>query len=237
MCRYKKTNLIEECEEEEEGAETDLFVGVIETNRKQVNSVKEWVQKIKIKGSEVECKVDTGAEVNILNMKTVKRLNAKVRTSKTCDVSLVLDSYKFLFEGIGELSVPYEIKLKKKYRKIPISIVEGVKKELDMMESQKIIRKVTEPTEWCSSLVTVKKPEGLRLCLDPRNLNKAIVREWYQLPTFEELASKMAGAKVFSISDGNKGFYQIKLAAQSQLLSTFNAGSFGTYCYQVRLLQ
>lgn len=117
-------------------------------------------------------------------------------------------------------------------RKIPISIVEGVKKELDMMESQKIIRKVTEPTEWCSSLVTVKKPEGLRLCLDPRNLNKAIVREWYQLPTFEELASKMAGAKVFSILDGNKGFYQIKLAEQSQLLTTFNAGSFGRYCYQ-----
>ncbi|KAK9752502.1 hypothetical protein QE152_g4143 [Popillia japonica] len=82
VCRYKKTNFIEECEEEEEGAATDLFVGVIETNTKQVNSVKEWVQKIKIKGSEIECKVDTGAEVNILNMKTVKRLNAKVRTSK-----------------------------------------------------------------------------------------------------------------------------------------------------------
>ncbi|KAK9680479.1 hypothetical protein QE152_g39063 [Popillia japonica] len=82
MCRYKKTNLIEECEVEEEGAETDLFVGVIETNTKQVNSVKEWVQKIKIKGSEIECKLDTGVEVNILNMKTVKSLNAKVRTSK-----------------------------------------------------------------------------------------------------------------------------------------------------------
>ncbi|KAK9753107.1 hypothetical protein QE152_g3654 [Popillia japonica] len=102
---------------------------------------------------------------------------------------------------IGELSVLYEIKLKSDVRpvvepprKIPISIVEGVKKELDMMESEKIIRKVTEPTEWCSSLVTVKKTEGLRLCLDPQNLNKAIVREWYQLPTFE-----MAGAKVFSI--------------------------------------
>ncbi|KAK9751611.1 hypothetical protein QE152_g4804 [Popillia japonica] len=65
MCRYKKTNLIEECEEEEEkGAEMDLFVGIIETNTKQVNSVKDWVQKIKIKGSQIECKVDTGAEQN-----------------------------------------------------------------------------------------------------------------------------------------------------------------------------
>ncbi|KAK9752503.1 Reverse transcriptase (RNA-dependent DNA polymerase) [Popillia japonica] len=108
-----------------------------------------------------------------------------------------------------------------------------------MMESRKVIRKVTESTEWCSSFVTVKKTEGLRLCLDPQNLNKAIVREWYQLPTFEEIASKMAGAKIFSILDGNKGFYQIKLAEQSQLLTTFNAGSFAfnagsfaRYCYQ-----
>lgn len=58
-------------------------------------------------------------------------------------------------------------------RKIPISIQEGDKKELEKMEKTGIIRKVTEQT----SLVTVKKPDNsLRLCLDPQNLKKAVKR-------------------------------------------------------------
>ena len=34
--------------------------------------------------------------------------------------------------------------------------------------------KIDEPTEWVNSLVTVEKTDGsLRLCLDPKDLNKA----------------------------------------------------------------
>lgn len=99
-----------------------------------------------------------------------------------------------------------------------------------------IIREVTEPTEWCSLLVIVKKSNGnLRLFLDPQNLNKGVVREWYQLPTFKEIAAKMNNASIFSILDGNKGFYQIKLNEESELLTTLSAGNFGRYCYKKML--
>ena len=53
-------------------------------------------------------------------------------------------------------------------RKIPASFREKTKKELDKMEKAGVIRKT----------------DNLRICLNPRDLNKAIKREYYQLPTF-----------------------------------------------------
>lgn len=39
---------------------------------------------------------------------------------------------------------------------------------------------VTEPADWIPSLVVVEKPnDKLRICLDPRDLNKAIKRQHY----------------------------------------------------------
>ncbi|KAJ8917066.1 hypothetical protein NQ315_012985 [Exocentrus adspersus] len=47
--------------------------------------------------------------------------------------------------------------------------------------------RVTEPTEFVNPIVLVKKPNNdIRICLDPQNLNKALIRERYELPTFEE---------------------------------------------------
>ena len=43
------------------------------------------------------------------------------------------------------------------------------------MESQGIIARVTQPTDWVNSLVIREKENGrLRLCLDPIDLDKAI---------------------------------------------------------------
>lgn len=46
-----------------------------------MNSVKEWFQNVKVGKNEIKCAVDTGAEVNILNMEVVKKIGAKVRKS------------------------------------------------------------------------------------------------------------------------------------------------------------
>ena len=46
-------------------------------------------------------------------------------------------------------------------------------------------------------MVVGEKPNGnLRICLDPQHLNKAIKREHYQLPTIENITTRMANAKV-----------------------------------------
>ena len=93
-------------------------------------------------------------------------------------------------------------------RKIPIEYQEKIEKELDRMEEQGIITKVTEPTEWVNSITYPVKPNGdLRICLDPKDLNKAIIREHYKAPTLEEITHKLCGATKFSKVDCYKGFF------------------------------
>lgn len=82
-------------------------------------------------------------------------------------------------------------------------------------------------------MAIVEKPNGsLRICLDPRHLNKAMKREHFQLPTIEDITTRMANAKWFTKLDANRGYWQIPLDEESQLLITFNT-PFGRYCHQV----
>ena len=86
-----------------------------------------------------------------------------------------------------------------------------------------IILLVTGPTEWVSSLTYPHKPNGsLCICLDPHNLNKAIIRQHYKAPTSEEISHKLSGATVFSKLDAKDGFWSIHLDTPSSYLTTFN---------------
>ena len=97
-------------------------------------------------------------------------------------------------------------------RKIPANLQEMIKEELDNMEKTGVIRKINEPTEWVNSMVVVEKASGgLRICLDPGDLNKAIKKEYYQLPTFKEIASRLSGAKLFMKLNANKGCWRTLL--------------------------
>ena len=107
-------------------------------------------------------------------------------------------------------------------RKIPGMLRSKLKDELDRMEKKQFIARVDEATEWVHNPVFAEKPIGkLRVCLDPRELNKFLKREQYQLPTWEEIASRLHGAKYFSILDDNQGYWQIPLDDESSRL-TFN---------------
>jgi hypothetical protein len=54
------------------------------------------------------------------------------------------------------------------------------------------------PTDWVNFLVIVDKPNGdFRICIDPTDLNKAIKREYFSIPTYVDIMSKVRDAKVF----------------------------------------
>lgn len=148
----------------------------------------------------------------------------------------ILDEFPNIFKGMGCLPGEYKIQLDKNVspivhapRKLPIALKEQIKIKLTEMESEGIISKVEGPTEWVNSMTVVKKPNGdLRVCLDPRDLNKAIRREHFKLPTFEEITANLLGAKYFSTLDAKQGFWQVKLHPSSTDLCTFNT-VYGRY--------
>ena len=90
------------------------------------------------------------------------------------------------------------------------------------MEKEGHIAKITEPTDWVNSMVTVVKGDKIRMCLDPKDLNRAVRREHYKIPTVEEIVADLTGATVFSVIDAKSGFLQIKIDYESSLLATFN---------------
>ena len=100
---------------------------------------------------------------------------------------------------------------------------EGLRETLDDLVKWEVLAPVMRPTPWVSSMVAVPKADGrMRICLDPKELNKAVQCEHYQIPTIEEVASCLHGAKWFSVLDAQNGFWQVKLYEASSYLTTFH---------------
>ena len=294
-----------------------------------------WYESISLDGKEVECKIDTGAQLNVMSMKTYQKhfdrdnfpirptkikLNAYNQTGIPClglvsfqgsckgkasrldfavvpieDVSTVLglpssidfslvnppavseiatdninvhsnskspivaeeeksdstpnmnnlqispvpkeitDKFPRVFDNsvVGMIKGdPYKIRLKKDAvptvdaaRAMPFALAEKVDTELKRMESLGVISKVEEPTEWVNSMAVVIRGEKVRICLDPKRLNDAIMREHIRLPTTDEMLATIGSAKVFSKLDLKDGYWQVPLDKESSLLTTFNSPS------------
>ena len=101
-----------------------------------------------------------------------------------------------------------------------------VKREIERLKKLNIIRRVDEPTEWVNSMVVVPKPNGeVRICLDPRDLNFAVKRENYQMPTLNETTSQLTGAKYFTVLDGTAGYWNVPLSKEASILTTLSGST------------
>ena len=161
----------------------------------------------------------------ILSGEASKKLGLIERVHKIKD----LEDFPELKKTTGMLPGTYSLRIDPSTppvihgpRRQPQALVPKIKAKLEEMERAQHIVKVIEPTDWVSSLVVVVKGEKVRLCIDPKDLNKAIRREQYPIPTIEEVVAGMPGAKLFSVLDAKSGFLQIKLDYESSLLTTFN---------------
>ena len=72
----------------------------------------------------------------------------------------------------------------------------------------------------------------LRICLDPNNLNKAIVHEPYHFKTPEDIAHLLAEACVITVCDCRKGYWHQQLDEASSFMTTFNT-ELGRFWYTV----
>ena len=154
------------------------------------------------------------------------------------DSSDIEKEYSDLFKGIWHLPGKHKIHIDPNVtpvvhppRPIPISMRDKVRNELSRMVREGIIKKVKKPTSWVNSMVVVTKPNGsIRICIEPRDLNKAVKRQHYPLLTVEEVVSRMPNAKIFSKTDCTLGFWQLELDDESSKLCTFNT-PFRRYRY------
>ena len=175
----------------------------------------------------------------IIGLKTCEQLNLIKRVYKL-DVGYdsMLENYD-VFGDLGCLPEEYHIHVDPTIkpvvhpaRRVPFALRDKLKSELDRMTLLGVIEKVEKPTDWVNSIVVVEKPNGdIRICLDPKDLNRAIKREFSQMPTTEEITSQMSGAKLFSKLDASAGYWQMKLDEPSSDLLAFNT-PFGRYKFK-----
>jgi hypothetical protein len=167
-----------------------------------------------------------------VNAQLVNQIEVRtIGLTKEC----ILKEYDDVFSGLGCLPGSYHLEVdnrvtpvKHQPRRIPEALRLEVKAKIDAMEEARIIEKVTKPSDWISSMVVVKTPKKLRICLDPSDLNTALKRSHYLLPTVEEILPRLNEAKFFSVLDAKDGFLQIKLDEESSDLTTFWT-PFGRY--------
>jgi hypothetical protein len=148
----------------------------------------------------------------------------------------IYNNNKDLFEGVGCFPDICTFKLTENARpkmcsarRIPLKIKDKFKDTLDELVKKNIITSVNEPVEWVSNIAIVEKPNGsLRICIDPKELNKYIVKEKYTIPTLEEISPNLSNKKYFCILDIKDGFYHVKLDSESSKLCSFST-IYGTY--------
>ena len=153
------------------------------------------------------------------------------------DITCLKNAFPNSLDTTGNMPGQYTIKVdlsihpvQHARRKVPIEAREEIEKELQKMVDNGIITHVIEPTEWVSSLTYPRKSVGtICPCLDPCNLNKAIICEHCKSPTLEEISHKLSGTTVFSKLDVKDGFWSIHLDTPSSYLTTFNTHKG---CYQ-----
>jgi len=292
-CKNKRQVDIVECESDNMSIE---YLALDEIGNKDNNNM--WFEKVKINDINIEVKIDTGAQLNVMSNKFYKTLKTEIKSSKVIikvfggtiikslgkvQVAVVGQSAKIItifevveydgnpilgykdckrlnyiselneikeevstenfikkhldvFTGIG--CFPDKVKIKVKHgsvpiinspRRVPIKLMEKLKELLKKLCYKKIIEKSKEPSEWQNSLVVIEKPDkSLRMCLDPRDLNKNIVREMVEIPTLDEVRNKLMNKKLYTLVDLKDGFYQCELEEGSKRYCAFST-PYGTY--------
>ncbi|XP_053403234.1 uncharacterized protein K02A2.6-like [Mercenaria mercenaria] len=164
------------------------------------------------------------------------KLTYSIDTCEPLDKSKMMTLYGDLFKGVGTMPGEASLHIRPDAtpvinppRRVPEALREKLKQELNRMEKEGIVEKVTVPTDFVNSLVIVEKKSGqLRVCIDSKNLNDAIKRPHYPMRTIDDVTSRLTGAKYFSILDVTHAYWSVKLDEKSSFLTTFST-VFGRY--------
>ena len=173
----------------------------------------------------------TATDLGILRVGLAETLGTGAcNTVDSTFVGQLKAKYPNVFLGIGKLK-GYQLKLHidpsvtpvaQKMRRVPFSLKDKVTAKVNELLEKDIIEKVEGPTIWVSPVVIAPKASGdIRLCVDMRRANQAIIRERLPVPTVDEVLGSLNGSTVFSKVDLRWGFHQIELDADSRDITAF----------------
>ena len=121
--------------------------------------------------------------------------------------SQLQDKYPKVFSGIGKLT-DYKLKLHvddskipvaQKPKRVPFALREKLTAKIEELVQKDIVERVEGPTSWVSPIVVAPKPSGdIRVCVDMRCANEAIVRERIPMPTVDEVLNSLNSSTVLT---------------------------------------
>ena len=124
---------------------------------------------------------------------------------------------------------------KEQFRCIPPPLLEEVRASLRDMLDARVIHPSQSP--WCNMVVLVRKKDGtLCFCVDFRHLNMQTKKDLYPLPCIQEALESMVGSAHFSSMDFKSGFWQIKVAPESQQYMAFIVSNL-RFLHAIQLVQ
>lgn len=173
-------------------------------------------------GSESILGMDTASQLSLI------RIGPDVNTLS--DKPEECEKYVECFQGLEKLK-GYQMKLHidegvkpvaQPLRRIPYSLKKKVDKKIKELVEQDIIEKVEGPTPWVSPIHVVPTNDNdIRVVIDMRRANEAIIRERHPIPTVEEVLQDLSGNSVFTELDFRSGYHQIELSEDSRHITTF----------------
>ena len=163
-----------------------------------------------------------------------------VRTVKWKSFNTLMKKHQALFSDEFGTVKPFKATLQVqpvatpwfiKHRPVPFAIRNAIGRELDQLEQQGILRKVTH-SKWAAPIVPVLKKNGrFWICGDYKlTVNRVLAVEQYPLPKPEELMATLAGGSMFSKLDLSQVYLQLKLDEALMPYVTINTHQ-GLYAY------
>lgn len=190
--------------------------------------------KYKGNNTELTFTVVSGEAETVLGLKTCRKLgivNTVTEIKKSGqETEDFIQKNIDVFTGLGKFPGTYDIALKsdkkpvaRPPRRIPKVIKDKLSVYLKELEEKGVVTACENPSAWISNIVIREKTDrSLRICLDPKHLNEAIQRPYYEIPTTEMIAEQLTGKKYFTILDLKDGFWQVKLSEKSSEYCTFS---------------
>ena len=108
----------------------------------------------------------------------------------------LLRDFPECFKGVGKLKgfqamlhIDESVKpVAQKLRPPPYGLRDKIEQKFEELVDCDIIDPVEDPTSWVSLVVVVPKPSGdIRLCVDMRKANEAIIWERHPIPTVDDI--------------------------------------------------